>query len=652
MVRKKDKFWVHVEQLGLNRFKCKYCELDFSGSVTRVKAHLACLTGHDVQICSKVPDHIQVEALAELNLNASKKRKSETMESGIGSTTDQYKTTVLEIASEKDKSLDRMLTDFFVKNNISFNLIEIDSFINMMRAACEYGPGFVVPDYSTLRTRLIPEAKIEVMEYVSNIKSTWATTGCTIMSDSWTDLKKRSWVNVIAYSTGGVVFLKCIDCGTSKITAPFLFKEISAVIEELGPQNVVQFISDNTANYNFCGDMLRGKWHHIYTTNCAAHGVNLLLKDIYKHVNWVREVINDGKNVVDYMLKHTAIFALMKQFINDKELKQPSKTRFATYFSMLQSLVAVENELRLLVASSDWSDFHFNEAEMAVKIARIIQSDAFWEGAKEVVSFMEPIILILRLVDSEGATTGYLFEATERAKETLQKFVEKDGVKYSIIMALLNSRLKENIIHHVHVLAAILNPAFMYAGRFKIETSRILEAQDFILETMLPPEEHDQFTAEMVEYRMKNPKVFSITGMSMMRVSHPRIWWQFCGGCFPVVQKVACKILCQPCSSSHCERNWSAWDAAQTKKRNRLVPDMIEDLVYIRMNSLMKEKYDNRELQDLKPIDLEKLSDLLEEDIELEMERLEQTYVESDPPDNGIDGMDLTGSASDSFLQS
>ncbi|XP_043704939.1 uncharacterized protein LOC122654763 [Telopea speciosissima] len=650
MVRKKDKFWIHVEQLGLNRLKCKYCELDFSGSVTRVKAHLACLTGHDVQICSKVPEHIKVEALAELNLNASKKRKSESMESGIGSTTSQNKTTMVEIASKKKESLERRLTDFFVKNNISINMMQIDSFIEMMRAACEYGPGFVVPDYSTLHTRLIPEAKTEVMEYVNNIKSTWAETGCTIMSDSWTDLQKRSWVNVIAYSSRGAVFLKCIDCGTNKITAPFLFKEISAVIEELGPQNVVQFISNNTTNYNLCGDLLREKWRHIYMTNCAAHGVNLLLKDIYKHVRWVREVINDGKLVVDYIHSHTAILALMRQFINGKELKQPCKARFATNFLMLQSLIAVENELRLLVASSDWSSFHFNGAEMAVKTVEIIQSDAFWEGAKEVVSFMGPIIRILHLVDSEGSTAGYLFEVTEKAKETLQKFMENDRIKYLTIMDLFNSRLEKNIINHVHVLAAVLNPAFMCADRFKIETSRIMDAQNFIMETMVPPEEHDQFTTEMVEYRMKSPRVFSsITVMSTMRVSHPRIWWKFCGCYFPMVQKIACKILCQPCSSSHCERNWSAYDAAQTKKRNRLVPDMVEDLVYIKMNSLMKEKYESQELQDVRPIDLEKLGDLLEEDAELETERLEQTYVEPKPPNTGIDGMDRTGSASDSL---
>ncbi|XP_042502072.1 uncharacterized protein LOC122079561 [Macadamia integrifolia] len=527
MVRKKDKFWEHVQQLGPSRFKCNYCELDYSGRVTRVKAHLACLTGHDVQICTKVPDHAQAEASAEMNLSASKKKRTnETLESGIGSTSSLgrsiHQTTMVELAAKQDKkSLEKMIGEFFVKNNISFNVIQTESFIQMMKGACVYGQGFVIPSYSTLRTRLIPEAKVEIMEYVSNIKSTWGGTGCTIMSDSWTDLKKRSWVNVIAYSPGGAVFLKCIDCGSNSITAEYLFREISNVIEMLGPQHVVQFVSDNGANYNCCGDMLIGKWSHMYRTNCAAHGINLLLKDIHKHVRWVREIIDDGKHVVDYMHRHTAIIALMREFTNAKEIKQPCKTRFATNFLMLQSLIVVENELRLLVASSEWRGFHCNRVEIALKTVRIIQSDIFWEQAKEVIAFMDPLIRILRLVDSDGSTACYLYEATVRAKEKLRKLKESDGVKYFTILDLFDTRVEKNIIHPVHVLAAALNPNNLFDGGLFIETNTVVKAQECIVATMVPQEDHEQFTAEMVEYRMRNPNLFNITGKSLMKTNHP-----------------------------------------------------------------------------------------------------------------------------------
>ena len=72
--------------------------------------------------------------------------------------------------------------------------------------------------------------------------------------------------------------------------------------------------------------------------------------------------------------------------------------------------------------------------------------------------------------------------------------------------------------------------------------------------------------------------------------------------------------MSQPCSSSSCERNWSAFEAAQTKKRNRLTPKMLDDLVYVRMNTMMMEKFNTLEARDVEPTDLDKLNELPEYD--------------------------------------
>ncbi|KAJ4967449.1 hypothetical protein NE237_019298 [Protea cynaroides] len=158
---------------------------------------------------------------------------------------------------------------------------------------------------------------------------------------------------------------------------------------------------------------------------------------------------------------------------------------------------------------------------MAIKTVRIIQSETFWEGARDVVNFMVPLIRILRLVDSEGSTASYLFEATERAKESLRKFVEKDGMKYLTIMDLFKSRVEKNIIHHVHVIAAILNPCSMYEDRLNIDSSTFVNAQDVILDSMVPFEDRHQFMQEIVDYRMKSSRLFSVTRKSMMITNHP-----------------------------------------------------------------------------------------------------------------------------------
>jgi hypothetical protein len=86
------------------------------------------------------------------------------------------------------------------------------------------------------------------------------------------------------------------------------------------------------------------------------------------------------------------------------------------------------------------------------------------------------------------------------------------------------------------------------------------------------------------------------------------IWWDYNADEVSVLQKYAMRILSQSCSASSCERNWSAFEAAQTKKRNRLSHKMLNTLVYIRMNTMMMDKYSDMMTKDLEPINLDNLS--------------------------------------------
>ena len=88
MVRKKDRFWEYVEELN-GRFKCKFCECNFAGGATRIKAHLAGVKGHDIDICRKVPKKVQEEAslnIGQPNKNLKGASTSRAEERKIGST--------------------------------------------------------------------------------------------------------------------------------------------------------------------------------------------------------------------------------------------------------------------------------------------------------------------------------------------------------------------------------------------------------------------------------------------------------------------------------------------------------------------------------------------------------------------------------------
>ena len=63
MGRERDQFWAYVVKVN-GRFKCNFCEQDFSGGASRIKAHLAGVPGHDIKACNAVPQEVQVKAQA------------------------------------------------------------------------------------------------------------------------------------------------------------------------------------------------------------------------------------------------------------------------------------------------------------------------------------------------------------------------------------------------------------------------------------------------------------------------------------------------------------------------------------------------------------------------------------------------------------
>ncbi|XP_042490670.1 uncharacterized protein LOC122070554 [Macadamia integrifolia] len=296
------------------------------GGVTCLKYHLAKVSGHDVAPCEKVFDDVQAEALLAINSeSSSKKRKSCTSgESIIGSShltsltiTSQRQSTMKEIIPKMDKpTWEKCLHDLIIKNNISFNVVQSDAFIKFVKCIACYGLSVPIPSYETLRGRIIPEGRKDLEKYAEEVKFSWKQTGCTIMSDSWTDLKKQLFLTEI---------------------------------QSVGQNLVVQIISDNASNYSSALDMLI-RW--LFKTRCAAHGINLMLKDIYEMVFWVQEIFDEAKRNIDYLYKSIIVLQLMRSFTN-KDLKYPCKTRFASNFLILQSIVEVEEKLRLLVASAD-----------------------------------------------------------------------------------------------------------------------------------------------------------------------------------------------------------------------------------------------------------------------------------------------------------
>ncbi|XP_039168756.1 uncharacterized protein LOC120293470 [Eucalyptus grandis] len=460
--------------------------------------------------------------------------------------------------------LDKLLAKFILLDNIDVGIVWRPFFIDFVNAVAEHGSHYKLPCHSVVKTKLVPDLEKEI-EYVANVKKSWNRTGCTLMSAIWCD-KGISFINIFAYSIEGMVLLTTAKILEGEVTSTLLRNILCSVTQEMGPSSMVQYITNSTQDEGFYEDMPIGNYPHVYQTYCVAHEIYLLLEDIYNHIKWVRKAFDQARAVVTKIHKHDVILSSMKQFTNNWELKQSSTTKFYSNYRMLQSIMEVESELRLLVSSSEWPSFGFDKDESAV----------------------------------------------EMAHEAIRQTYETNVDKYQTLWEIFKLR-QSRIIHPLHAAAAFLNPAYMCSKKFK-ENDAMKEGINFIVEKLVGGEEKEKFVQEMMFYRDKVPKLFTCTAMAMLKTSHP---------CKHLLGLVGLLWRCPSGIEEVCDSNpkptlqhlvllaeFFSFETAQNERRKPLMTAATDTYPYLRTNSLLMESFNTMKGKIRKPVDLEKLSEL------------------------------------------
>ena len=92
--------------------------------------------------------------------------------------------------------------------------------------------------------------------------------------------------------------------------------------------------------------------------------------------------------------------------------------------------------------------------------------ESFWDGVKEVCIINEPLVKVFRLVDGGKHTMGYLYEAMDRAKETIRAYIEDKGdegyERQQMIWSVIDERCNCTLHRPIHAVGLYLNPMFSY----------------------------------------------------------------------------------------------------------------------------------------------------------------------------------------------
>ncbi|XP_024013786.1 uncharacterized protein LOC18009814 [Eutrema salsugineum] len=394
----------------------------------------------------------------------------------------------------------------------------------------------IVQDGCVLREPLLNEDVQRTKEKLKVLEEEWDREGCSVMTDSWTDMKRRSIMNLCVNSRGGTCFLSSKDTSKDSHTGEYIFKYIDGCIEELGATRIVQVVTDNAKNNVAAAKMLKEKRPTIFWSGCAAHTLDLMLEGVSKLQNFDK-VISQAKAATIFIYAHHKTLNMMRTYTKKRDIVRPGATRFATCFLTLHSLYEKKAQLKSMFTSDEWHECTHSKALKGKNVFETIMSFGFWNSVMMVLKIFSPLVKVLRLADGEKIPSmGFIYGEILEARKCIKEPCDHVERNYQPVFKIIVDKMKDPTIQFDMVIVE----GFMscvetfYYGNF--------ENQDKIM------------NHELCLYKNKVGLFGNRLALKGCETRDDKFnlgnWWSTYGCGAPNLQKLATRILASISSSS------------------------------------------------------------------------------------------------------
>ncbi|GJU91568.1 hypothetical protein Tco_1303991 [Tanacetum coccineum] len=385
------------------------------------------------------------------------------------------------------------------------------------------------------------------------------------------DGKGRSLINFLVDCPTGTIFLKSIDASKHVKDAQLIVKMINEVIEDVGEENILQV---------------------------PAHCVNLMIGDIGEKIPKIKSALGDARAVVVYIYNHGRVLNMMRKLTKNKELHRSCVTRFATQLYTLKSVHENRHHLQVLFVSEQWTKSDLAKKPVGKRVERIVAKQEFWDNVYLACQVLAPLVDLVRLVDmEEKACMGYIYDVMTRAKDQISKNLKgKPNERLvSRVWSMIQTRWTDQFHHPLHAAGCFLDPAIFHEENSKVSTNNEILTDDNTRGKFIPEDPLVRYTTVLESEPCFSSLVAAPFVAQLQHLLWPScsIWWRSYGIDTPLLQRFAITVLSQTCSASPCERNWSAFDNLHSKKRNCLLQQKLNDLVFIQYNTRLRRRFES-----------------------------------------------------------
>eukprot|EP00253_Pinus_taeda_P009403 PITA_09403 len=355
----------------------------------------------------------------------------------------------------------KAIANFWYYFDIPFHCAISPYWQAMIDAVVVASPGFKAPSLESIRTNLLLESVEDSMLVLSKFCSSWVETGCTIMSDGWTDQRNRTLINILVSCPIGTMFLKSVDASNKVKTAQFICKIMEEVVQEVGEEHVVQIVTDNATNYMVVGRIFEIRHPTMFWTYCVFHCIDLMLEDIGK-LHWIHEAVEKEKSITKYLYNHIIVLKTMRKYIEGKEIVRPAVTRFATNFISLQFVVEQKINLKRMSLEPEWMASKHSKTLEGIEVVALVFNDSFWKDVEKIIVVMESLVRFLRMVDGDKPAMGYIYQAMDLRKEAIKRRYGDEEANYMPLWDIIYAHWDRKLHSPLHAARYFINPEYFY----------------------------------------------------------------------------------------------------------------------------------------------------------------------------------------------
>ncbi|KAF0933220.1 hypothetical protein E2562_016164 [Oryza meyeriana var. granulata] len=391
------------------------------------------------------------------------------------------------VMKERLHKLKRYIAKWLYVRGLPFNSINCEEFDQMLEAAGRFGPGAKKPYQHELREKLLHEQVEDTKKMLKVQEQEWAKTGCSIMTDAWTDQKRRSIMNLCVNCNIGTSFIESREASSESHTGELIFEYVDTCIEKVGADNVVQIVTDNASNNMAAKDLMYIKRPNLFWSSCATHTINLMLEGIGKMKRF-KNVLDQAKALTIFIYAHHKTLSLMRKFTKKRDIIRPGVTRFASAFLTLQSLYEKKDQLRMMSQSEEWEKIsHVKKSAKGIQATGTLVKPSFWSGVSLCLRVFEPLVKILRMVDGDiKPSMSFLYGDILKAKEQIKVAVgtvDKTGNLCNNIIEIIEGKMKNRLDCPIHLASYCLNPYYSYNDPSIFEAEEVMDGFIAAVET-------------------------------------------------------------------------------------------------------------------------------------------------------------------------